>query len=315
MRSLALGLLLLAGCPDPATSEFEAAVPTIDDVEYRIPCRPALLTDGCAPLLGDEALYYTITHRTVEGANLGARAIYGAVAYLLAARAAFAGPDRVRWGPTPALLRPNELYTIEVERVAQGSFRYVLRAKRRGEPDSAYVDLLAGETEGIGPGRVGTISIDFEAAHAFSPEGHPSRGRIAVNWSTRDFAMDAGPRTVETTFDNYLPPDPAPERRPFNATIGYLEDTDGSGQVDFALKIDSADAGTLEEDLVGTTSWSVDGRGRTDGELFGGDFAGFSISATECWDAAFRSTYYMDSAGILPASGDATTCIPPASSR
>jgi hypothetical protein len=315
MRLVVLLLVFVAGCPDAATSEFEAAVPTIDDVEIRFPCRPALLTDGCAPLLGDEALYYQITNRTVEGANLGARGIYTAVAFLLSARAAFAGPDRVRWGPTPAPFRPNELYTIEVERVAQGSFRYVLRAKKRGEPDSAYVDLLAGETEGIGPGRVGTIGIDFEAANAFSPEAHRSRGRIAVNWNTRDFEMDIGPRTIETTFDNYLPPDPPADRRPINATIGYTENTDGSGHIDFALKFDSADTGTLEEDLVGVTAWSTDGRGRMDGELFGGDFVGFSITATECWDMAFRSTYYIDSAGILPTSGDPTTCIPPASSR
>jgi hypothetical protein len=311
MRPLLAVVVLLAGCPAPETLEFETAVPAIDDLEYRFPCDPALLGEGCAAPTLDQAFYYQVTNLTVEGVNRGTRAIYAAVSFLFAQRAKFADQNRVRWGPTQALFR-EEQYTIEVERLGPGRFRYVLRAKMRDQADSEYVDLLAGETEGDGAGRFGSLGIDFEAANEFSPDAHPSRGRIALTWDSRAFAMDLGPRVVETTFDGYVAPD---GRGPFNATFRYAENTDGSGSIDFSVKTDSADVGTLEEDFTGVTTWRADGSGRADAELSGGDFLGFSIEATECWDSRFRSTYYLDTADIVATHGDPTTCIPPASSR
>src|SRR5262249_6743148 len=134
---------------------------------------------------------------------------------------------------------------------------------------------------------------------------NPSTGAIAfVHDNTAD------PRTVEVHFGDFVG---AANAMPFNATYQYAEHPDTSGNFQFALRTNfDSDPNNVLEDAALVSRWLASGAGRADLVATGGSLPqGFTVHATECWDASFARVFYTEDVDPTKTEGSVLDCALP----
>ena len=255
-----------------------------------------------APLVGERADFYQFTRDTSRAVNGTLWVTLKVLETIVGYPATEVHEDHAVWGPWNGTLDPIT-YKLIVEKLDEGHYRYVLQGKPRLEGDSAFVDLIGGETEVDDAAGIlrGTIGYDLDAAHALDPHEHPATGRIAATWDA-----GANPRQVEAAFEDFTDRD---SDGPFSATYRYRENRDGSGSFEFGVRgnLDGTDSAAAE-DVVLMTRWDETGAGRGDAMASGGDLGEHVVYANECWDTSFARTFWLDTHALQPNEGDAGAC-------
>ena len=208
--------------------------------------------------------------------------------------------DHAVWGPWTGALSPLT-YRFEVTKVGDGDFEYVLESKPKNEGDEAYVAIVSGAAhlDGQDRGR-GNFVVDGDAMHALDPYEWPGAGTAAVAYD-----LQAEPLAIEVEFANWT----GGWHPPVDATYGYHEAADQSGDFEYSAEADVDGGFSALESLVVNSRWVSGGSGQSDAAVTGGDVAsGVTVTATECWDDSFGRTYWTDSAGLVATEGDPAAC-------
>lgn len=300
---------LAGGCAQQSPEdEFRDAVPAAEALRVNVPGEDGSSASASgdvggsrAALIGERAKYYQFTRDTSRTVNGVVWMTMHIVETIVSHPPTAIDASHAVWGPWTEALNPLT-YAFAVEKAGEGHYRFALIGKPRGAGDDAFVPLLAGESE-VDPSRGanrGSIGLDLDAAHALDAHEHPGQGRIAA---TYDIGGD--PRQVEAAFEGFVDADSG---RPITARYRYREAREGSGSFEFGARVDVADDGSAQEDLVVMSRWDKTGQGRGDVIVAHGDLGDAAIQASECWDRGFGRTYYTDSANSEPTEGDATSC-------
>ena len=330
-------LLFSAGCFDTIsedsafeaaayeTNEYQQAIPSVDDVELRMPADPA----PSALRVGDTAMYYQETYwitRHVNGTVYGILSVLGDVA---ATEPTQVAEDMAAWGPYTPALEPTTFLLI-VERVGDNHYQYsVLLRPRTSTDDNDFQAVLVGESwprEGSADDRGrGRFTLDYTALAELNPNTNLV-GLMHVNYDAAELQW----RTVEMMFEQFR--DLSNDEPPTDLLYRYLESADTSGEFQCAYLRDIHDdpARPLEELVQIRSRWVREGNGRSDVRVSSAEIAadlatiGIDqdyVAIGECWDARFLRTWYDESPVKLtqddgeptigwdgPGQGDPTAC-------
>ena len=282
---------------DPATAEFALALPSAEDVALNLPADPA----PNALRVGEMAKYYADTAQITGHVNGMVYGILSVVGDITDTPPSAVEDDMAAWGPfTPAL----ELATflLVVRRVADHEYEYALLIRHRtSTDDDDFRPVLVGRAlPGDGGARdQGGFLVDWTEIARIDPLSD-LRGTMAVHYE----AVPLQFRTVEVGFQDFVDVN-GEDTTPTDVLYRYLEDSDTSGEFQFAYRTDvhdEPDKAGLE--LVRTRSrWTETGTGRADVRVTSSEIAadlatiGLDqdfVAAEECWDAGFLRTYYNE---------------------
>jgi hypothetical protein len=189
--------------------------------------------------------------------------------------------DTRTWGPYPDSNNTGYEFSVTVHQLATDTFAWALTAQpTSGGATLTVVDgaFTATTTAAHGHGQLAVHLADFKAQLAVDG-GLEVLDLIAIEYHT-----DASPLTVAMTF-TFQPG----ATSNLAAWYDYLERDDHSGALHFVL--DTSSPQTTELDT--TAQWTAAGAGETVQQVKAGLYAGASI--TECWDAQFKLSYYLQS--------------------
>lgn len=273
------------------------AIPTSDQVQIKLPDK------GAARTVGQLAPWYVATRGVTRTLNGGTAWVLIVVHTVVQFPPTSTSGDTATWGPwSDGPLAPAE-YRLTVTALADGSYDWSLDGRSKLQAGSNFVSIVNGnavpsEPEGQGTGH---FTIDFDNGAIVNPvDNGDARGTV-------DVAYDLAARTLE--MDIATAEDRGGVLTPVQYHYSYGEAADGSGDMAFAIHGDTEDPGDAAEDAVLRSRWQVDGAGRADMRLSGGDLGAQQVTASECWDTQFREVYYTDSASWLPTEGDAAACV------
>lgn len=317
---LPLPAVLVAGACQPVddASEYRNAIPTRETVTMKVPgaqgSGAALMATGdtsvtALALLGQTAEFYQMTRNVSRVVNGGAVLVLGLVREVVRHPPTSVGENQAVWGPWTDALSPNT-YRVTVTRTGDNEYAYKFEGKARGAADSAYVIVLSGTHRPTrGPNGVplerfgeGSFVLDWDAA-ATLPEHGREAGTASYTYSRRGPAL---PTTVGAQFRSVNDEDRPGQR--VDADYAYGEAPDGSGTLDFTFTPSMVATGPARFSVK--SRWQADGAGRADVRATGGEVpAGESATASECWDALFRSTYLTASWSPALGWGQASACV------
>lgn len=288
----------LTGCLQPKDDNSHPvgrAIPTAAQVAISLP-------DSGNQRLGEIAPWYVATRdvtRTLNGAT-------GWVLLVVHTIVQFPATDREDgayvWGPWSDALDPAE-YKLVVSETADGSYDWALAGRSKTEVGAEFVDVIWGnatpsEPEGQG---FGTFTIDFDAGREVNPVDirEDERGTVEVAYDLRDKHLDMAVDTIETRDGIDVP---------VAYAYRYDEAADRSGNMVFQIHADSEDDGPLAEDVTLRSRWTAGGAGRADIELANGDLGDTVATASQCWNATFRTVYSEFSFDATLSEGDEADC-------
>ena len=298
-------MIALGGC-QMMDNDFAGSTPTAENVALSVPANgstQSALTAGDgttrSALLGQEADSYNLT-RVVTGIVNGAT---GAVLLLVKTIVSFPPTsvqgDTAVWGPHAEPLDKNA-WRLTVTRVQPHVFTWALDGKPKTADDIAFITILSGtHTRAVDAhGRPienygsGTFLVDWDAAQTLPDHGN------AVGVATFTYARVApgAVTTIDVDFKGIKDDPPATEL--YDAVYRYTATPGAGGELKYAAKRDyfpdPHPSNSAKEDFTIHSRWQETGDGRTDYELTGGDVATAGIApvtVSECWDAAFLSTF------------------------
>lgn len=293
------GAAALAGCGRMDGDEFREGVPRRDTVQLLVPgaTAGALTVEGevQSALLGERADTYVSTRAITAVVNGGTWAVLTLVKTIVDYPATSIEGDTAVWGPHTEALSPNT-WRLTVTRVQANQFRWLLEAKAKVLPDSAFASIISGtHTAAIGlDGRPmegfgsGSFLVDWDAAQKL-PEHDDNVGKAAFVYS-RPNPADAVAIDVDFTG---IQDDKTGEI--FNALYRYRSTPNMGGDLQYAADQDGVPGpgptGTAKEHLTMHSRWQQDGAGRSDVQVTGGDLGATVVSGSECWDSNFASQY------------------------
>ena len=262
---------------------------------------------------GPYAKRYGFTRVVRGGVNLVTAAVLGSAWAIVHTEPTSVESGEATWGPYTDALDPAT-YRFRVTRVAEGEYDYTLEGRaKRSSSDDDYRAVLKGHGSGKRHSLhgEGDFTIDLNVAHDLDPFAHENdSGTVhVVHHLPHDIgngATDALPRSILAE----VKPDPAVNPESFSVTSNANEDGTGSLHVDANADVDDTKLTQLE-DIVIDSRWRVDGAGRADILIAGGDVPADpgTVSAVECWGADFMRSYYADSVSFEPSEGEATACV------
>lgn len=321
---LVLGFALatagLAGCGKDGGDEFRDGVPQHEDVTLALPggdSQQGALTAGDGTtaihsgLLNERAEMYTIT-RTITGVvNLGTAAVLALVRTITDYPATSVMKDTAVWGPYTEPLSPNT-WRLTVNRVTRGQFHYVLEARAKTDPDTAFLTILSGNHTQAVPGAhrrehvasfgSGDFIIDWNAAQKL-PEHDKNVGTAAFTYSRLSATSDV---SIGVTFTQVRDDDTG---MLIDAMYDYVATPGMGGSFDFKLIKNFIATTAALETMSVHSRWLETGAGRSDVKLVGGDLAATQATANECWNESFASVYMTNSYGDpLKMWGAETSC-------
>jgi hypothetical protein len=302
-RLLALcATLSTTGCMRGLEDEYRQAVPDANELAIRVPGESGGAAAGAheEAIVGQRAVLYQVTRDVSRVVNGGVYLVLGTLAEIVRHPASEVDQHHAVWGPYTGALSPLT-YRFEVTKVSKGNFEYVLSSKRKAEGDETFAAILTGEAhldgEAVG---AGSFTVDGDAMHTLDAYEWPGSGTAAVVYD-----LQSEPRSIEVEFDAWT----GGWHAPVDATYGYHEGADQSGDFEFSAEADLDGGFSALESLVVTSRWIAGGTGRSDATATGGDVAtGQTVEATECWDDGFGRTYWTDSAGLVGTEGDPAAC-------
>jgi hypothetical protein len=308
MRRVLLVLGSLAvGC-SAGSEPYQAALPTRDAVMIKVPGDSSASTSSARTeaLLGAQATFYTMTRQISTQLNGAAATFFDMIDNAVASPPSAQDSTHAYWGPFTPALSPMTVM-LAVERVDAQDYNFFLGGKPKGAPDPAYMGLLGGSTHQVDATHSsGQMEVNFTTMNALDPTTNPSTGAIAfVHDNTAD------PRTVNVHFGDFL--DGTPGATPLNANYQYAEHPDTSGSFQFGLRTNfDNDPNGILEDAALVSRWLASGAGRSDLIATGGSLpAGFTVHATECWDASFARVYYTEDVDPTKTEGSVSACALP----
>lgn len=295
--SLVVAASLLGGCiqqnegPHPVSK----VLPTAEDVKIALPDTAA----SNAFAIGEVAEWYVATRDVTRGLNGGTAYVLILVHTIVQFPATSVDGDTYTWGPHHETLDPAE-WKLVVTELADGTYDWHLDgrsliAPAPGEPPTEFETIIAGNANEDGTGN---FTLDFDAAERANPIDNDGRGVIGVTY-------DVNNRSLDMDIDGTEDVDGTPTEVHFDYT--YAEGADRSGDMVFSIFADSADPGTAKEEVTLRSRWLATGAGRADVRLRNGDLA-VEVTASECWGAGFRRTYYTDSATWEATEGSVADC-------
>jgi hypothetical protein len=304
---------------------FKGSVPTSDSVNMKLPDGTAstqsalTASDGAtgartSALLGDRAEYYTLTRTVTSVVNGATGTVLALIHTIVSYPASSVKGDVAVWGPYTDPLSPNT-WRLTVTRAAPHAFDYVLEARAKQDPDTAFITILAGHhnavaapdggnVEGLGSG---TFTVDWDAAQTL-PEHDTTVGKATFTYARASFT---GPTTIDVTF-NGIRDDQNGEI--YNAVYQYASTPGAGGDFQYAAHRDvvpgPGPTGTAQELLTVHSRWLETGAGRADVQISGGDVPAAIAPAdvSECWDANFASQYKNVSYDATAGWGQESSC-------
>jgi hypothetical protein len=307
---------ILSAC-DPQGSALLRAVPQRASVSVNVPT-----ASGQALSLGETSPFYQSTVAIAASVNGGVGAVYNIIdAITRFPPTETDGETFATWGPSvPQGLERNS-FRLQVSKVSEGEYTYVLAARpKAATEESDFVALVEGVSIPDGD-DAGTGSMDLHWGALRSLDD--TECMIGELHSEYDLTVE--PRVLLVTFIEAQ--DTCGEDRATNADYAYTEYLDGAGTLDFVeLKnIHSAEEDKpLEETVAVRSQWNGSGAGRSDVRISGGevtpDIAEFlpnsdatGVDVIECWDASFALAYTNTTPAELavffhPEQGDAAVC-------
>ena len=336
-RAAALALVLFsAACFDTTsgdtsfdntydTSEYQLAVPSVEDVELRMPADPA----PSALRVGETAQYYQETYDSTRNVNGTIYGILSIVRDVVATEPSQHTEDMAVWGPYTPALEPTT-FLLMVQRIGENHYQYAIMLRpRTSTSDDDYQAVLTGEAwpragsdDDRGRGR---FMLDWTALAALNPNTD-LQGNMHINYEAAELQW----RTVEMLFEDFQDRNDA--EAPTTLLYRYLESADTSGDFQFAYlrNIHDDPAKPLEELVQTRSRWVAAGMGRSDVRVsspeIAADLATIGVdqdyvTVGECWDNGFLRTWYDESPVRLteddgepesgwdgPGQGDAANC-------
>lgn len=316
----ALALCTLSGCASDNRddgSEFREAVPGAQAVALPGPDAspsPTTAAEGPSPRTlatgasTPYAKWYGFTRDMRDGVNAVTAGVLGGVWLVVQNPPTALSADSATWGPWDDDQLSPARYRIRVTRVAADEYDYVLEGHSKASTlDTDYRAVLTGH----GYGKMhaqhgqGTFTIDLDVAKALDPYKHQTdSGKVTVSHVLPPgFSLNSGalPRTITAEVT------PLGEAH-YTVESHAAVDHSGTVRVDAHADIDDSKATKLE-DVVVDSRWSSSGAGRADIAIAGGDLPLPMVAAVECWGTDFTQTYYRDSEGYAPTTGEVGACV------
>ncbi len=336
-------LLTACGGLSNADALFLLSLPTADEVRLDVGTAAEVNAGpaSIAQALSDKANTYTQLSQTAAGLNRSVEETLNFVHELgrSGPPTSRSGEQRV-WGPVRDLNGSGITLRLEISRLPEKEdqglnsrrprFFICLQAARdkdytggpgscQGEGDAGLRPILWGE---YSPGRntveTNNLTTDTKADALRAGNGEifinlgvfrilePSSTAQGVYHLTYAFSEGGAQKSIAIEISNI---------KDFGAvrSLSYLYGLKG-GCVDFYVRFMSnlEDTGPLLEQHVLEAQWTLNGTGRSDLRISGGDFPlAFSASVTECWDENQNSTYLNwlpEIAAEQRQEGDETNC-------
>ncbi len=291
-----LALLAVAGCgglqPASWMEQDEAFVVAVPDEARTQVGKPRALN---ARVDGDPAMTLQLLDPVVDALNGMTLQLLGVLDEIVSVPPDERTEDSRRWGPS-YVSDVDLTYQLDVQfEDAQYHYEILLDA---GDTGAATHPVMTGAYQPSGDTTgAGTFDLDGVVLSAMLPVSGVTGTLVVdheIDASSLRIGMDLRGLQADD-LDDLLVPD----------RYTYAEGED-DGQLCFLAPVDWA-AGAAAEQLLVVARWDLDGGGRADGSLSGGDLAS-PIEIVECWDAEGSATYWWDSAGLFPASGDPSAC-------
>ncbi|MFO0572914.1 MAG: hypothetical protein U1A78_02865 [Polyangia bacterium] len=287
------------------------------------------VTDGeidsrASALVGQVSEYYQLTYGISSFVNTSAVELLGLVRVITLFPSTSRTATSRTWGPhTPGGLDPLT-YRVVIKKLEPELYSFAIEARAKDSRlDADFVPLLDGEiTPGPGTGRgKGTMNLRFDNRRKLRSETcEQGTVHYAFNNTAEPATLDVSFQQVGTTnAQNTL----CKQEPPRDAMYHYDRLADGSGNFVYDVKTNAhkaADNKPLLEQIVMRSRWKSTGTGRSDVKISGGEVdadlraAGQTqtyVSASQCWDNQFKTTYQGSSPAALnlvPADGQETSC-------
>jgi hypothetical protein len=321
---VSVAALAAMGCGRIDDSDgFRGGVPTRDTVALRVPgadASGALTASGevQAALLGQKADTYVTTRAITAVVNGGTYAVLTLVRTIIDFPATTATADTAVWGPHTEPLSPNT-WRLTVIRVEPQKFQWLLEARAKAAPDSAFVAIISGvHTPAVGAdGRLiegfgsGTFTVDWDASQTL-PEHDKNVGKAAFTYSrlgaTAVVSIDVDFKGIQDDKTGEI----------HDALYRYSETPGAGGDLQYVSDQDvtpgPGPTGTVKEHFTVHSRWQETGAGRCDLRISGGDLTATPFdnsTGSECWDEGFASVYRNLSYDPNPVSkwGDEASCV------
>lgn len=342
LASAALASVTLAGCG------FLGSIGSSDDQEYRAvtPSDPQVtigfpgsstsattrsvgldvgdIDSRAWALVGQVSEYYQLTYGISSFVNSSAVELLGLIRIITLLPSTSRTATSRTWGPhTPGGLDPLT-YRVVITRLEPELYSFAIQARAKdSQREADFVPLLDGEiTPGQGAGRgKGTMHLRFDNRRKLRSETcEQGTVRYAFNNTSEPATLNVDFLQVGTTnAQNSL----CKQEPPRDAMYHYDRMADGSGNFVYDLKTNAhkaADNRPLPEQVVMRSRWKSTGTGRSDVKISGGEVdadlkaAGQSmtyVTASQCWDNQFKTTYQTSAPAalnLLPTDGQETSC-------
>lgn len=314
--------LAVAGCGGRQPIDFKFGVPTKEQVDVAVPTSAGSglqeeMTAGEAMSLmggvGETADLFELTKGATYLVNGATAWVIGGLAAVTAHRPTSVEGETAVYGPhTPFLSRVT--WRLSVTRTEYNIFTYILEAKEKTAPETAFAIVMSGShTVAVNSRGVptplygnGTFLIEWDKASELSG-GARNEGSVEFRYGHLAPAADA---TVEVSFNNIATGEGGTQT--FNSEYRFKLEPGQAGEFEFALDINmqpfTPSMGALERWSV-KSRWDKEGAGRSDVRATGGDLTA-PQTVNECWDAVFLSTFYAQSDGQAAQYGnEATHCV------
>ncbi|MCX7944152.1 MAG: hypothetical protein N2746_06550 [Deltaproteobacteria bacterium] len=177
-------------------------------------------------------------------------------------------------------------YKSTLTRLEDGRWNSRLEAHGKNSKDFKVVIFSGEHTKGsrYRHGK-GYLSVDFTLLRSIDPS-KVEEGKIDASYNT-----DTLPYMLDVKFINFIGQD---GKGPVDSLYGYRKGKDGTGEFSYDALADMDSKGK-EENLKLLSRWILDGSGRCDGRVMGGDIDDQGIKeiiVSECWDANYKRVYF-----------------------
>jgi hypothetical protein len=297
-RWLALAVALLGACEEPYSNEdliFLRSLPDRQLVSVGVPAREP----APEPEL---ARFYVQARNISTQLNAGLFSVLALVETISAQPPTYRQQSLRGWGPLPDA-NSGAVYALYISRTATAGMRVPTATTTVIPVEERYDFVMYGQAGQQGPSApvfggsfvplgahgLGTLYVDFEAMRAVNPATE-ERGAYWAGYDTRT------PGALELALAAAAPPDPSGQPTGISAYYRFKKSAQGEVDFAFANRVDvHAPAGTPPISHLETVAiiarWQSDQRGRADVVISGGEVPA-PVTASECWDRAFRAVYF-----------------------
>jgi hypothetical protein len=280
---------------DGSPDEIKRALPTSDQVKINLPQTTARTIDE--NVLGQLAPWYVATRGVTVMFNGGSAWVLTMIHTIVQFPVTSVHGDTYTWGPWSDALSPAE-YKLDVTAAGDGTYTYQLSGRSKTKANAQFevvidgkADPRAGDLKGNGE-----FLIDFDAGKRVNPlEGGDAKGSVDVHYDLTKRHLDL---TVMST---------DAQGQPAIADYEYNQAADGGGDMTFNVSLNAGGTALLET-LTLRSRWLTTGAGRADARIAGGDLGAVQVTASECWDTAFKRVFYKDSNNFSPTEGAESSC-------